>query len=157
MTRMTNLMECFKLGDVELNGPLDDNSLDSFKDTYFIAFIAKDAKFDQSTHTALTCFAEHDYIVVAPNPTGSTGYGMALGVGYGGYMVIWMKGGPPWGNPEAWRKWDPAQFAGNWKTPQQIIHGELIRQHPVTEALAAFNALNLQSVEVALLLLCSTG
>ncbi|CAG8024773.1 unnamed protein product [Penicillium nalgiovense] len=75
MTRMTNLMECFKLGDVELNGPLDDNSLDSFKDTYFIAFIAKDAKFDQSTHTALTCFAEHDYIVVAPNPTGSTGYG----------------------------------------------------------------------------------
>ncbi|OQE13321.1 hypothetical protein PENFLA_c050G00358 [Penicillium flavigenum] len=73
---------------------------------------------------------------------------VALGLGYGGYMVNWMQGhdlgrrfraliadngtfnmlshlanntqdsifhgmgGSPWLNPEAWRKWDHAQFAG---------------------------------------------
>ncbi|KAJ5462496.1 hypothetical protein N7530_010701 [Penicillium desertorum] len=37
------LMEYFKLGGVELNGSFDDDSLDLFEDTYFIAFIAEDA------------------------------------------------------------------------------------------------------------------
>ncbi|KAJ5134785.1 acylamino-acid-releasing enzyme [Penicillium atrosanguineum] len=177
---------------------------------------------DMRYHLAL--FAEHGYIVVAPNPTGSTGYGheftdavhgswagkpysdlengfdyicqsleyvdteraVALGLGYGGYMVNWIQGhnlgrrfkavisdngtfnllshlasstqhsilhglgGPPWLNPEEWRKWDPAQHAGNWKTPQLIIHGEFNHQHPVSEALAAFNTLNLHVVRKAL-------
>jgi dipeptidyl aminopeptidase/acylaminoacyl peptidase len=179
---------------------------------------------DMRCHLAL--FAEHGYIVVAPNPTGSTGYGhqftdgiqgswagkpysdlergfdyicesldyvdaehaVALGLGYGGYMVNWIQGqglgrrfkaliadnstfslfshlssstqhsilhglgGPPWLNPETWRKWDPAQHAGNWKTPQLLIHGEMNRQHPVSDALAAFNTLNLQFVQTALLI-----
>jgi dipeptidyl aminopeptidase/acylaminoacyl peptidase len=174
----------------------------------------------------LVLFAEHGYIVVAPNPTGSTGYGhqftdeiqgswagkpysdiesgfdyicesldyvdtehaVALGLGYGGYMINWIQGhglgrrfkaliadngtfnllshlssntqhsvlhglgGPPWLNPDAWRKWDPVQHAGNWKTPQLLIHGELNRQRPVSDTLAAFNTLRLQSVETALLI-----
>ncbi|KAJ5876474.1 acylamino-acid-releasing enzyme [Penicillium soppii] len=184
---------------------------------------------DKRCHLAL--FAEHGYIVVAPNPTGSTGYGqqftdeiqgswagkaysdfersfdyiyesldyvdteraVALGLGYGGYMVNWIQGhdlgrrfkaliadngtfsllshlssntqhailhglgGPPWLNPEAWREWDPAQHAGNWKTPQLLIHGELNHQRPVSDSLAAFNTLNLQSVETGLLIFPNEG
>ncbi|KAJ5971365.1 acylamino-acid-releasing enzyme [Penicillium vulpinum] len=56
MTPMTNLMEYFKLGDVELSGSLDEDSLDFFKDTYHIAFVAKDPESDQSTHTASSCY-----------------------------------------------------------------------------------------------------
>ncbi|CAG8909887.1 unnamed protein product [Penicillium egyptiacum] len=56
MTRITNLMEYFQLGDIELNGSLDEDSLDFFKDTYFIAFIARDAESDQSTHMASSCY-----------------------------------------------------------------------------------------------------
>lgn len=164
---------------------------------------------DLRCHLAL--FAEHGYIVVAPNLAGSTGYGhqftdaiqgswaektysdlergfdyicetleyvdperaVALGLGYGGYMVNWIQGhdfgrrfkaliadngtfnllshlssstrhsilhglgGPPWLNPEAWRKWDPTQHAGNWKTPLLLIHWKINRQSPVSTGSAS--------------------
>jgi dipeptidyl aminopeptidase/acylaminoacyl peptidase len=66
-------------------------------------------------------------------------------------------GGPSWLNPEAWRKWDPAQHAGNWKTPLLLIHGELNHQSPVSDTLTAFNTLKLQSLETALLIFPDEG
>ncbi|OOQ84588.1 hypothetical protein PEBR_29629 [Penicillium brasilianum] len=118
---------------------------------------------------------------------------VALGLGYGGYMVNWIQGhglgrrfkalitdngtfdllshlssstqhsilhglgGPSWLNPEALRKWNPAQHAGNWKTPLLLIHGEINRQSHVSDTLAAFNAQKLQSVETALLIFPDEG
>ena len=56
MTHLTNLIEYFQLGDIELDGSLDDDSLDFFKDTWHIAFVAKDPGSDQSTQTTSSCY-----------------------------------------------------------------------------------------------------
>lgn len=167
-----------------------------------------------STRWNPAVFAEQGYIVVAPNPTGSTGYGMALqngireswggrpyedlervwaflaadgsklgknldleravalGASYGGYMVNWIQGHPLgrkfkalvchdgvfstlnqyaseelffpihdfggtlWENREGYEKWDPARFAGEWKTPQLVSSpGWLYSHDRVTESL----------------------
>ncbi|KAJ5142618.1 acylamino-acid-releasing enzyme [Penicillium bovifimosum] len=148
---------------------------------------------DMRCHLAL--FAEHggfEYIRETLEYV-DTERAVALGLGYGGYMINWIQGnglgcrfkaliadngtfnllshlsnstqhsilhglgGPPWLNPEAWRKWDPAQHAGNWKTPLLLIHGELNRQSPVSDTLAAFNTLKLQSAETALLIFPDEG
>ncbi|KAH8194578.1 hypothetical protein TruAng_011247 [Truncatella angustata] len=166
-----------------------------------------------STRWNPAIFAEQGYVVVSPNPTGSTGYGqaftdaiatqwggrpyqdlekgfeyiqsnlsyvdtdraVALGASYGGYMINWIQGHPLgrkfkalvchdgvfstmsdwsteelfftihdmggtlWENREGYEKWDPARYAGEWATPQLIIHSELDYRLPVTEGLAAFN------------------
>lgn len=149
-----------------------------------------------STRWNPAVFAEQGYIAVMPNPTGSTGYGMALqngirenwggrpyadlvacydhiaagglgdavdhdravalGASYGGYMVNWVQGhdlgrkfralvchdgvfstlnqyaseelffpihdfgGALWENRAGYEKWDPARFAGEWRTPQLV-------------------------------------
>ncbi|CAN8099018.1 unnamed protein product [Discula destructiva] len=182
-----------------------------------------------STRWNPAVFAEQGYIVVAPNPTGSTGYGMALqngirgswggrpyddlvkvyehlaspssnlhanldldnavalGASYGGYMVNWIQGhdlgrkfkalvchdgvfstlnqysseelffpihdfgGTLWQNREGYEKWDPARFAGEWKTPQLVIHSELDYRLPISEGLAAFNVLQSRGVPSKLL------
>jgi pre-mRNA-splicing helicase BRR2 len=56
MTPMTNLLKYFKFGELELDGSFDDDSLDFFKDTYHISFVAKYPESDQSTHTASSCY-----------------------------------------------------------------------------------------------------
>ena len=158
-----------------------------------------------STRWNPAVFAEQGYVVVTPNPTGSTGYGqafcdaikeswgglpyqdlvngfnyikenltyvdtdraVALGASYGGFMMNWMEGhalgrefkalvchdgvfsmenqmssdeqwfpnhdlgGPYYENMEAWQKWDPARFTGNWNTPMLVIHNELDYRLPI--------------------------
>jgi len=178
-----------------------------------------------STRWNPAVFAEQGYVVVAPNPTGSTGYGqdftdaiaknwggrpyedlvkcfeyikkeldyvdtdnaVALGASYGGYMINWVQGHPLgrefkalvchdgifttmadwateelfftmhdmggniWEARDLYSKWDPAAHVGEWKTPQLVIHSELDYRLPVSEGLAAFNALQVREVESRLL------
>ncbi|KAI1813268.1 prolyl oligopeptidase [Poronia punctata] len=173
-----------------------------------------------STRWNPAIFAEQGYVVVMPNPTGSTGYGqkytddialdwggrpyddlvncfehiktnlsyvdtdnaVALGASYGGYMINWIQGHPlgrkfkalvchdgifstladwateelffvihdmggtPWENRALFEKWDPSAHVGEWKTPQLIIHSELDYRLPISEGLAAFNALQSRGV-----------
>ncbi|KAL7629314.1 hypothetical protein AAE478_000834 [Parahypoxylon ruwenzoriense] len=55
-------------------------------------------------------------------------------------------GGTLWENREGYAKWDPAAFSGGWMTPQLIIHSELDYRLPISEGLAAFNALQVRGV-----------
>jgi dipeptidyl aminopeptidase/acylaminoacyl peptidase len=178
--------------------------------------------------------AEHGgYVVVAPNITGSSGYGQGFvdgmrhsfagapyedlmhgfrylqtepslsyidtsrsvavgGPGYGGYMINWIQGqelgrkfraliscngvlnimshlssasdvrqsvmhemgGPPWADSETfeeWKRWDPSRFLHNWTTPQLVVHGALDRNHPVSDAVAAVQTLQLRGVDCSFL------
>ncbi|RYP23102.1 hypothetical protein DL765_001357 [Monosporascus sp. GIB2] len=182
-----------------------------------------------STRWNPAVFAEQGYVVVMPNPTGSTGYGqafidaiteqwggrpyndlvncfehiegnlpyvdaqnaVALGASYGGYMINWIQGQPlgrrfralvchdgifctladwsteelffvmhdmggaPW-EPRAreavYERWDPSRRVGSWATPQLVVHSELDYRLPVSEGLAAFNALQTRRVPSRLLL-----
>lgn len=55
--------------------------------------------------------------------------------------------GPLWENREAWMRWDPSRFTGNWKTPQLVIHSELDYRLTIAEGLAAFSTLQARGVE----------
>lgn len=55
-------------------------------------------------------------------------------------------GGTPWENRENYEKWDPSAFVSEWATPQLIIHSELDYRLPISEGLAAFNALQTRGV-----------
>ena len=179
-----------------------------------------------STRWNPAVFSEQGYVVVAPNPTGSTGYGqeftdaiqnnwgglpyedlvacfnflkyspdfscidtsrsVALGASYGGFMMNWINGhdlgrefkalvchdgvfsmqnqlssdeqyfpthdlgGYFWSSPSVmanWDEWDPARYVGNWSTPALIIHNEKDYRLPISEGLAAFNALQIRSID----------
>jgi len=174
-----------------------------------------------STRWNPAVFAEQGYVVICPNPTGSTGYGqaftdairnewgglpyedlvkgfefieselqfvdtsraVALGASYGGYMMNWFQGhdlgrkfqamvchdgvfsmtaqlasdeqyfpvhdlgGPLWERQAVYDQWDPSRFTGQWETPMLVIHNELDYRLTIAEGLAAFNVLQMRSVE----------
>ncbi len=174
-------------------------------------------------------FATAGFVVVMPNPRGSTGYGTkftddingdwggrayddimavadyveklpyvdgarmaAAGGSYGGYMVDWMLGhterfkalvshagvydlasmggeteelwfnawefkGLPWQSPEMHEKWSPSKFAGRFKTPTLVIHGELDFRVPFGQGLQLFTALQVQKVPSKLLIYPDEG
>ncbi len=172
----------------------------------------------------LQLFASFGYVVVAPNPRGSIGYGQkftdeiskdwggkvyvdlmnaldyalqkfdfidtnnvfAAGASYGGYMINWIEGhtdrfnalvchdgvydlasmygsteelwfpewefgGPPWENPELYKKWSPSTYVKNFKTPMLIIHGAHDYRVPETQAFQLFTALQRRGVQSKLL------
>jgi len=173
--------------------------------------------------------ASAGFVVVMPNPRGSTGYGSkftdeingdwggrvyedlmavtdyvsrlsyvdstrmaAAGGSYGGYMVNWLLGhsdkfkafvshagvydlrsmggeteelwfstwefrGFPWQTPEMHEKWSPSSFAGNFKTPTLVIHGELDYRVPYGQGLQLFTALQAQKVPSKLLIYPDEG
>jgi dipeptidyl aminopeptidase/acylaminoacyl peptidase len=168
-------------------------------------------------------FAAHGYVVVAPNPHGSSAFGQAFteqisgdwggavyedimkagdwaeaqpyldksrigaaGASYGGYMVNWLMGhtdrfkvlvshagvfnldseygateelwfpewefkGPPWQNRELYEKFSPHLFAGKFKTPTLVTHGELDYRVPIDQGLQLFTALKRQNIDSRLL------
>jgi dipeptidyl aminopeptidase/acylaminoacyl peptidase len=163
-------------------------------------------------------FANAGYVVFAPNPRGSIGWGQefvdditldwegkayedilrgvdfaealpyvekgrtaAAGASYGGYMVNWIAGhtdrfralvshdgifdlramytateelwfadwefgGPPWERPEFYLRASPSRFAGHFKTPTLVIHGEKDYRVPLEQGLGMFTALQLRGV-----------
>ncbi|KAI0878949.1 prolyl oligopeptidase [Hypoxylon argillaceum] len=62
------------------------------------------------------------------------------------FFVIHDMGGTPWENRDLYEKWDPSAFVGEWATPQLVIHSELDYRLPISEGLAAFNALQSRGV-----------
>ena len=179
-------------------------------------------------------WANRGYIVFAPNPRGSTGYGQqfvneisgdwggkvfvdlmngvaevirrnkfidknrvgAAGASYGGYMINWIEGhnndprahfkvlvshdgvynltsmyggteelwfpewefkGTPWTNKPMYERWSPHNFAGNFKTPILIVHGELDYRVPIGEGLQLFTAVQRQGIASKLLIFPDEG
>jgi dipeptidyl aminopeptidase/acylaminoacyl peptidase len=69
-------------------------------------------------------------------------------------------GGTPWGNPESYRKWAPATYAGElgrYKTPTLVVAGELDYRVPYTQSLEFFNALQRQGVPSKLVVFPDEG
>jgi dipeptidyl aminopeptidase/acylaminoacyl peptidase len=58
----------------------------------------------------------------------------------------WDHGGPPWKDPGKFEQFSPHRFAGNFKTPQLIIHGQLDYRVPVGEGMQMFTALQRQGI-----------
>ena len=63
----------------------------------------------------------------------------------------WEFGGLPWKDPELYRKWNPANFAQNFKTPTLVIHGGQDFRVPLEQGLQMFTALRRQNVPARLL------
>ena len=63
----------------------------------------------------------------------------------------WEHGAPYFENPQAYEKSNPANFVQNWKTPMLIVHSEKDFRIPVSQGLAAFNALQRKGIESKLL------
>ena len=63
----------------------------------------------------------------------------------------WEHGGPPWENPEGYRRHSPVEFLEEWKTPELVIHGALDYRVVDTQGLATFNALQRLGVPSRLL------
>ncbi|MEM7558027.1 MAG: S9 family peptidase [Planctomycetota bacterium] len=65
------------------------------------------------------------------------------------FFVNWDLGGPFWKSQEVaakYEKFSPHKFAGNWKTPLLVIHGEKDFRVPVTQGMEAFTAAQTQGV-----------
>jgi len=164
-------------------------------------------------------WAAQGYVVMAPNPRGSTGFGQkftdqisgdwggrvfvdlmrgvdyacalpyvdstrkaSAGASFGGYMMNWFQGhtgtrfktlvthdgvynfesmyattdevwfdewehgGTPWDKPREYAKFSPHRYAGNFKTPNLVIHGALDFRIPDTEAMQLFTSLQRQGI-----------
>lgn len=72
----------------------------------------------------------------------------------------WEFGGPPWSNPELYKKWSPHEYGaglGKYKTPTLVVAGELDFRVPYTQSLEFFNALQRQGVPSRLLIFPDEG
>jgi dipeptidyl aminopeptidase/acylaminoacyl peptidase len=62
------------------------------------------------------------------------------------FFMIHDMGEAPWIDRDLYEQWDPSRFVYEWQTPQLIIHSELDYRLPISEGLAAFNALQSRNV-----------
>ncbi len=65
------------------------------------------------------------------------------------FFVNWDLGGPYWTSEQVaaeYAKFSPHRFAGKWKTPLLVIHGEKDFRVPVTQGMEAFTAAQVQGV-----------
>ncbi len=58
----------------------------------------------------------------------------------------WEMGGPPWENPELYRKWSPSSYVKNFKTPMLIVHSQRDYRVDVSQGFEAFTALQRMGV-----------
>ncbi len=68
--------------------------------------------------------------------------------------------GTPWNNPESYKKWSPATYAGElgiYKTPTLVIAGERDYRVPYTQSLEFFNSLQRQGVPSKLVVFPDEG
>lgn len=69
---------------------------------------------------------------------------------YGATEELWFPetefGGTPWEKPEIYKKWSPAEFVKNFKTPTLVVHGDLDYRVPVGEGMQMFTALQKMKV-----------
>jgi dipeptidyl aminopeptidase/acylaminoacyl peptidase len=58
----------------------------------------------------------------------------------------WEMGGTYWQHPELYEKNNPVNFVDRWKTPMLVVHSALDYRIPVTQGIAAFNALQRKGI-----------
>ncbi len=58
----------------------------------------------------------------------------------------WEFGGPHFENPKGYEEHNPVDYVKNWQTPMLVIHGEDDYRVPYTQGIAAFTALQRQSI-----------
>ena len=63
----------------------------------------------------------------------------------------WEFRGPPWENPDLYRRLSPSSYVQNFKTPTLVVQGELDFRVPVEQGLGMFTALQRRGVESRLL------
>jgi len=63
----------------------------------------------------------------------------------------WDIGGTPWGNPDAYSRWSPVEYAENFRTPMLVIHGQNDFRVPLEQGLIMFQFLKRLDVEAKLL------
>ena len=76
------------------------------------------------------------------------------------WFMDWELDGPPWSNPELYKKWSPSEYAGalgKYKTPTLVIGGELDFRVPYTQDLQFFSALQRQDVSSKLVIFPDEG
>jgi dipeptidyl aminopeptidase/acylaminoacyl peptidase len=59
----------------------------------------------------------------------------------------WDLNGTPWKNDGAYERFSPHRFAGSFRTPTLVIHGELDFRVPITEGMQLFTSLKRQGVD----------
>ena len=72
------------------------------------------------------------------------------------WFIEWEHGGDAgprayYEDPQAYEKWNPANYVQNWQTPMLVITGEQDFRIPYTQGLAAFTALQRRGIEGELL------
>jgi len=82
--------------------------------------------------TRFKCLVSHDGVFNAESAYGST---EEL------WFNEWEFKGLPWTNRELYRKWSPHLFAGQFKTPTLVIHGQLDYRLDVSEGFQLFTTL----------------
>jgi dipeptidyl aminopeptidase/acylaminoacyl peptidase len=76
------------------------------------------------------------------------------------WFMNWELGGPPWSNPEDYRKWSASEYAGalaKYRTPTLVIGGELDFRIPYTQELEFFTALQREGVPSKLVIFPDEG
>ena len=76
------------------------------------------------------------------------------------WFMDWEFGGPPWSNPELYKKWSPNEFAAaleKYKTPTLVIGGEMDFRVPYNQDLEFFTALQVQGVQSKLVIFPDEG
>ena len=76
------------------------------------------------------------------------------------WFMDWEFGGPPWSNPELYKKWSPNEYAaalGKYKTPTLVVGGELDFRVPYNQDLEFFTALQVQGVPSKLVIFPDEG
>jgi len=63
----------------------------------------------------------------------------------------WEFRGPPWENPDLYRRLSPSSYVQNFKTPTLVVQGELDFRVPVEQGLGMFTALQRRGVESRIL------
>ncbi len=62
-------------------------------------------------------------------------------------------GGTPWEVPEAYDRFDPSRFVGQWKTPTLVVTGRKDYRVPEVQALATYTALQRRNIPSQLLVI----
>ncbi|MBN2710760.1 MAG: S9 family peptidase [Calditrichaceae bacterium] len=80
---------------------------------------------------------------------------------YGSTEELWFPeydlGGPPWENPDIYKKFSPDQYVKNFKTPCLVITGEKDYRVPYTQSLEFFTALQKMNVPSRLIIFKNDG
>jgi dipeptidyl aminopeptidase/acylaminoacyl peptidase len=67
------------------------------------------------------------------------------------WFVEWEHGGPQYGKPQAYERFNPINYVSSWRTPMLVVHGEQDFRIPYSQGLAAFTALQRRGIESRLL------